>query len=201
MGENLPKYNVFLYPRFRHPPGPPALEISEKALVKINEIGVKYRDVWSLALGVFDKLPPEDKTPNKLLDILEKHFQINNLAYASFRGLEAANEEEAEALARRYATNYAEIHEKMIPEEFRDYITLDGWFAVTLPYVKSVKLDPPNIQNQNVTIVCRSENELWDLEARLNELAREGYKPISMSTFGTGRTCVILVKEETFKPA
>jgi hypothetical protein len=190
---------VFLYPRFKHAPGPPTHEISEKALAKVNEIGEAYRAVWASANGVFDELPPEDKTPNKFLDIMEKNFEINKLAYASFRGLEAANEDEAVKLAKKYATYFAGVYKKMIPEELRNYIDLDDYDVVTLPCVKSVKLDPPNIQNQNVTIVCRYDYEMWDLENRINQLAREGYKPVSVSAVGK-EVCVLLVKEEAFKP-
>jgi hypothetical protein len=47
--------------------------------VKINEIREKYRAVWASANGVFDELPPEEKTPNKFLDIMEANFKVNKL--------------------------------------------------------------------------------------------------------------------------
>jgi citrate synthase len=57
-----------------------------------------------------------------------------------------ANREEARELAERHA-RYALIHEK-IPEELKGYVELDYFSVLMLPYAESVKLNPPNAQNQ-----------------------------------------------------
>jgi hypothetical protein len=145
----MPKYNLLIYPSFRAAneiwrlPHDRRTEIENK----ISELNDKYFKTMGEADDEFDRLPSEEKTPDKSLEILEKHFKLNKLGYALFKGLEAANREEARELAERYA-RYALVHEKGIPEELKGYVELDHFSVLTLPYAESVKLDPPNTQNQ-----------------------------------------------------
>jgi hypothetical protein len=141
----MPKYNVFVYPRFKPTDKIWELPRDRRTEIqnKIQELNNKYSKIAFEAGEEFHKLPAEEKTPIKCFEIHEKHFKANKLSYAVFRGLEAANRDEARDFAERYA-RYTAIDVKTVPEELKDYAELDYFDVTVMNHAESVKLDPPN---------------------------------------------------------